>query len=156
MKKIILCFSLILFGWSVYAQAPVECIPEEYETEEELNAMEPCVLDGSNYILKTPLTKVDEEWGEVAVMVLNWMTKTPRSFVLNENMMKVCKKNSVLLILYMSALSKAALDGSDDPEGDAVKHFGDYVSNPRNRVELKGKLKKFVAAYKAGDYDQYI
>ncbi|MFY0642988.1 MAG: hypothetical protein JXR19_00820 [Bacteroidia bacterium] len=156
MKKIILSLSLLLIVWSSFAQAPVDCIPEEFETEEELNAMEPCVLDGANYILKTPLTKVDEEWGEVAVMVVNWMTQTPRSFVLNENMMKICKKNSVLLILYMSALSKAALNGSDDPEGDAVRYFGDYVSNPRNRVEHKGKLKKFVAAFKAEDYDAYI
>ncbi len=157
MKKLLIALTLIIGSITSYAQANVDCIPEEYETDTELKEMEACVHEAANYIMSTPLTEVDEDYGTVLVMVITWMTKTPDyTFNLNSNMLKACKKNDVYVFLYMAAVAKAHLDGGSDPEGDAVKIFVEFIDNPRSRVKVSKKLQKVIDAYKSGSYNKYI
>ncbi|MBR9861706.1 hypothetical protein GYB22_13355 [bacterium] len=164
MKKLQLFTLLLFFSLAALAQPPVDCIPDDYDDfdeDEQVQSMDKCVHEGANYIVKTGLSTLDkdevEDYLEVAKMVTFWVGATPdHDFMITEDLVKVFKKNNLLYFIYFSCAAKAALDGDDDVDESAIKMFANYIANPKNNIEQKGKVKKFMKDFRAGNWGKYI
>lgn len=121
------------------------------------------VSKAANYLLSTPIEKDNMPRLKCAAFLIKWMTGTPDyTFTIDEQAAKFAKKNDEFLIIYMAALTKAALDNKADA-ADAkklklasCKLIAEYAKNPDNKVKLNSELKKLIEAEENGTLATYL
>jgi hypothetical protein len=69
--------------------------------------------------------------------------------------MGIINKHGYMTSILFACLAKAALDGEKDYMKEGIELFYKYLKNPKNRVKIDGKLKKFIKDYEKGKAYKY-
>lgn len=136
------------------AQKFEECEDIKLKTEEDFIKTEPLVLECANYVLDCKMVDPGESRKNAVAFVVRWAVGAPYTFVIEEWVYKLMKKEDGFIFVHLAAIVKFKLENKDISEedlqyGTAVLIY-EYIKNPKFLVEKKGYIKKFVAAGDAG------
>jgi hypothetical protein len=124
---------------------------------------ETLVLECCNYILASPVNELDKDKNRLAALqfIMRWMEATPEySFMLDESMAKVSSADPALLGVFLSCMSKYAVENKTDDPGD-VKYnsfltFIKYCEDPASKVKLNKDLKELIDAKNTNSLKDYL
>ena len=158
MKKSLILFSFAFLSLTAYAQ---DCKDPDVKLsiDSTLAAYEPCVVRAADNILSKPLDFESREILNNRALVINWMDKTPLfTFNLNPMMLEICieKSNTELMSIYLSCLSKCAINNRKDYMEKAVLMFVEYIKGDEHGVKKTSKVKKLLKAADEKDLTAYL
>lgn len=163
MKKPIFVLLFFFLGSSVFAQLPdFDSIILEKKEDYTANA-DDAALQAARYLLTHPIEKDNLDRLKCMAYVIKWMSGTPHyTFSLDEQATRFAKKNDDLLVLYMAAMARFALENKADAKDEekvklnAVQSIVEYARNKDNKVKLNSELKKAIEAYDKGELADYL
>lgn len=156
-------FSLLLF---VCLAADAQNLPDfesiPLKEKTDYAAANEAALKASNYLLSNPLDKNDPGRMKSARFLLAWMTGTPDyTFSLDENVSRMSKSNSDILLIYMAGMVKYCLENRDQSHDqkliklNGLKSLLAYCTDEKNGVKISGELKKMKQAADKGELEKY-
>jgi hypothetical protein len=132
-------------------------------TPEECKAAEPLALKASTYVLSTPFEKKDLVRLQSLSFIMSWMDATPDyTFTIDEASTKICKGNTDLLGLYVSAMTKYCLENPSSAKDEkavklnAITYVLNYCENPKNNMKMTKELKKLSDAKSKGELEKEL
>ncbi len=155
MRILIIIITFLFINTFSFAQDFKSLESYEFETEESFQSEEENVLLCSNYIFDNPFDDSDIKRLISIQYIMKWMTGTPDyTFEIGGEVMELTKNNTDLLGLYISALTKIALENKDEKlnaeemHNRAVDILANYCSDSKNNMKPSKKLKKIIKAKK--------
>ncbi|HSC52687.1 MAG TPA: hypothetical protein VLC98_03670 [Phnomibacter sp.] len=164
MKKLLIGLLCGLFSIISFAQTLPDFDAIKLETKEDYDSIaNDAALQGSNYLLSTPLEANNINRLKSLQYVIRWMSGSPEyNFTLDEQAVKFAKKNDDLLGLYMAAMTKFVLENKADAKDqnkiklNAVKIIIAYAKNENNKVKINSELRKVIEADEKGQLSEYL
>ncbi len=156
MKKFVVVILMVVLTTPIYSQLAEQCQTIKLGSKQEINDAEICIDQLADYVLSKQLREVEVQ--KSRAVILAWMEKTPNyTFVINANLMKICKGENVLLFgIYMTSLAKASLTGKEEFNEYALKLLVDYIKTPENNVVKTKEVEKLLLAWENKEYDKYV
>jgi hypothetical protein len=158
MKKFLISVIMLLTAAISFGQTSRSCDTVSLKTEEDIRSAEVCVMIAADYVLSKPLHNNEQLYFDYRKFILAWMDKSPDyTFSLNQKMVDMCSgdDNVLLFGVYTTCMAKAALQFKKDYDGEAIKIFANYVSNPANGVTQTSKIKKLIEDCNNNQTDKY-
>lgn len=119
------------------------------ETKEDFHNAEDLVMEGVNYMFKTPFDKKDLKRYQALSFVMNWMEGTPEyRFNIDQKAVDLTNGNDDLLGMYFAGLAKVILERKNQiPDDDTVHHLViqdllAYTSVDSNNLKPTKAMKK--------------
>lgn len=120
-------------------------------------------LQASNFLLATPVETESLPRIKATQYILKWMEGTPNySFTIDDTIVKINKKGTDLIGLYLAAATKFCLENKESAKDanlvklNTFKTFADYCAKSENNVKVSGELKKLVQANEEGKLKEYL
>ena len=162
MKKTFVAIALVFASCFVNAQQPSDYesitlkVKEDYTPEVDKTA-----LGAADYLLTTPIEKDNVPRLKAAQFLIRWMTGSPTyTFTISEPANKISKGNDQMMITYLAAMSKYALENPKESKDDkkvklnATKMVLDYCK--KYDIKMNGELKKLNQANEKGELEKYL
>ena len=153
MKKLFSIALLLFATGTAFSQLSItELYKIPVKTTEDCKKAEPEILKAANLVLSKP---IDDNDGVLAgAYLLVWAQNSEHSFTFDANISKLSKKkaNTMLLCVYLAALTKFILENPDkekDTKAATIYTYtklADYVANANNHVKKTKDIKKLIAA----------
>jgi len=152
--KAFLCSCLLaVFATVAMGQAIPNVASYTLTAKEDYAKANEAVLQCANYLLSAPMNEQDADRMKANAFILKWMTGTPDfTFGLDATIAEASKKDEQVLLLYMTAMSKVALENpTKAKDNDFVRLQAwhlllNYYSNPTNKMKKNKALNKLVDA----------
>ncbi|MBK7130061.1 MAG: hypothetical protein IPM74_17305 [Crocinitomicaceae bacterium] len=160
MKKYLLILLIVITGSLAYAQKFEECEDIKLDDEEDFVASEPKVIECVDYIFACKLDDPGKSRENAVVFMFRWAIEAPYDLMIFSWGTKLAKKHPQFIILQLAALVKSKLNNKEADEDvvqlEAATMVYKYIKDPQFRVEVKGPIKKFVAAGDKGILAEFI
>lgn len=162
MKKIILLLCLFACNYG-FSQSLPNYDKVKMEQKSDYVEADKVALIAANYLLSTPYQKNDLNRLQSLQFIIKWMSGSPDfSFTLDDVASKITKGNDDLLGLYMTAMSKFALENREAAADakvmklNAVKTLIAYCENEDNNIKMTKQLTKLAEANKKGELESAL
>ncbi len=161
MKKIYTLISLLIISVSsLSAQNYFGLEDVDLSDAESCRKAEPKVIEVSEYLLSTPCVENVKALTATA-FIIDWMDKTEDyTFTLGDGLFDIITSDISLTGRYFAALAKTAIEMEEENADklllDATTLFLEYCENPKNKVKVKRKLKKYIDAKNNGTLQKMI
>lgn len=160
MKNYLSILLLALTSSLTYAQKFEECEDIKLDDEEDFIASEELVIECVDYIFACKLDDPGKSRENAVVFMFRWAIEAPYDFMILSWGSKLAKKHSQFIILQLSAVVKSRLNNKEAEEDvvqlEAATMVYNYIKDPQFRVQVKGPIKKFVAAGDQGTLAEFI
>lgn len=125
----------------------------DFEDKDDFKEAEPLVLKECDYLLSNPIDKDESKRMTSFQYVMKWMEGTPdHTFTVTPEAMNLIGDKSELLPIYLSSLTKAALENeagelsSGQLQAQGIEYLIEYCSKPQNNVKPSKGIKKEIKA----------
>ncbi len=162
MKKI----STLLFLLTIsiaFSQDFSDLNPNTLKSQEDLKKNEGRILECANYILTNPIDSKNNVRKDAMAAVIVWMSNTSAyTFIVDESIAPLMKKNDDVLGLYMAAMTKFVLENpekSKDTKEIKLNGFQlmlEFCNSHSNNVKISKELKKAIDAMLEGKLNEYL
>ncbi|MDQ7948387.1 MAG: hypothetical protein REI78_13720 [Pedobacter sp.] len=160
--KITLLYLLLLLSGTAFSQDLPVLKQIKLNKNSQYKAAEPSVGKVVDYLFATPINKKNKTRNEAGQFLLRWMNGTPDfTFFLEEKETDFFNTNSELMLMYMAALTKFALENPNIKDQKAMVLGAMSIVLPYlnsqddkktwsaelwqlNDAHQKGKLEKFL------------
>jgi hypothetical protein len=150
------CLTLTILGlFTISAAAQSYKPPKNYKLKKKSDyaEYEDEVLDAVNWLESTPVNQDVEKRQAASVFLIQWMTGAPDVTIeLQAYVMPLTKKNEELLITFMGAWTRFALENPDEADDNFKANYAGlesmikvYQMNRKYGFKKNGKLEKLVA-----------
>jgi hypothetical protein len=162
MKQLLLLVMLVLSTLATTAQTQVDYASLKTEKKEDFtDELNKAALQAATELLSLPLEKENPQRQAAFTFLMRWMTGTPHySFEVDETATKISSANEDLLVVYLAAMTKYALEnggGAKDKKAlklNTVRQVLAYCK--AQSVKLSGELKKMDKAEEKGELETYL
>lgn len=162
MKQTCLLLLLAFFGFTSFAQSSIDYASIKMDKKEDFTEeVNKAALQASSLLLSLPLAKDNPQRVEAFQYLMRWMSGSPDySFDIDETATNISKVNEDLLVVYLAAMSKYALENKEQANDkkvvklNTVKMVLAYCHS--QNVKLSGELKKLHKANEAGELEKYL
>lgn len=161
MKKTCLFLSFLFLAVQSFAQDAV--VPEYYELEEKEDyaPYEDAVVNGVNWMLKTPLGADPNQRSKVNKFVLLWIMGSPDVHVeINPNIVNFMETSPDLLVVFLGGWTKYVLETEDEDKVAGNKAGLEAILDfyTKNKTELKKDkaIQKYLKMQSKGTLDAFI
>ena len=163
-KTCFLALAIICSSLYSFPQQTPDFDQIKLETKEDFNAeSDNAALKASEYLLSTVYDSKDLSRLKAAQYLMRWMTGSPTyTFTIDNIAMKISKKDSDLLWLYLAGMAKYCIENKESGKNEAevrvnaIKIMLAYCQNPVYKVKIKGELKKLIEANEKGKLQDYL
>ena len=124
--------------------------------------VEPIVLKVTDYLFATPVNHKNTSRKEAGQFLLRWMNDTPfDTFVLEERETNFFNTDTELMLMYMAALTKFALENKSitnqkDKVLGAMQLVLPYLDKQDNKKSWSKELWQLVDSYKTGKLESFL
>jgi hypothetical protein len=162
MKKIILLLCLFASNYG-FSQSLPNYDNVKMEVKSDYVEADKVALVAANYLLSTPYEKNDLNRLKSLQFIIKWMSGSPDfTFTLDDVASKITKGNDDLLGLYMTSMSKFALENraaaadAKVMKVNALKILISYCENEGNNMKMSKQLTKLAEANKKGELEKAL
>ncbi|MFK7970039.1 MAG: hypothetical protein AB8F95_06705 [Bacteroidia bacterium] len=158
------CIACFFFAGNSFAQdIPEGFMNYKLEEKEDYAKAEPMIIELADYLLNEPVKPGSNLRDLAKAKLLQWMTGTPDySFDLHVWATEISKKEPELLMILMASMTRVGLSNPEKKDDKAfiqiesANLLATYIANADHNVKVKGYVKKFMAAHKAGTLAKFI
>jgi hypothetical protein len=164
MKKITLLLFTIAAFLTSYSQDLPDFDAIKLEVKEDFNEnANNAALQAANYIFSIPVEKKNATRRQCALYMIKWMSGSPDfHFTLDAEGTKFLIRDADLMILYLAAMTKYALENKVEAADNkkvqlnAVKTVIQYVKVPANKIKPNKEMKKAIEADEKGQLAEFL
>lgn len=161
MKKTAITFLLLIASIGLFSQ-DFE-VPEDYvlDKEKDYAQYEQDVIDGVNWLLKTPVTKEKAKRKEVNAFILKWIIGSPSvSIEINEGIVTFMKCSDCLL-MFMGGWTKYALEAEDDIDTmhgtiAGIECAIEFYKKNKSSLGKNKAIEKYIKLQEKNELEEYL
>jgi hypothetical protein len=161
--KIVFGFVLAVMTSGLYGQDLAEFCVETSYSNPALKKSDEQILRYANYIMSHPANPFDSTRNEAMAAVLLWMVSTPDyTFLIDETIVPVIKKDEEILAIYMVAMTQYVLENphvandSDKVKLHAFTRLLIYCDNPENNIKKSKAITQAIYTMRSGWLKEYL
>ncbi len=161
MKKVLFSITLCLTMLITYAQSLPDYSKHPLNTPENVKAASIIALQSANFLLYTPIDKSLLDRINSVSFLMDWMEASKDYTFAFDSSIAVLENDTNYMGLYIAAMAKYQIENkitesNEDSKIGTWKIIADYVNNPANNVDVSGKLRRLVNAYKKDKLEEFL
>jgi hypothetical protein len=121
------------------------------------------ILESANYVMNHPVDSLDLTRNDAMGTVLLWMMSTPDyTFLIDETIVPVMKKDAEILALYMVSMTQFVLENphrandKDEIKLQAFTRLLDYCDQTENNIKKSKAIEQAISAMRTGWLKEYL